>query len=335
MHHDETVNGGDRFGGAYRDATTDRTESNNFNFGDTIPDMNADNIEDGLFALGSVVGGGVAPLIASKEGLADTVDDFLDDYLLAGGGDLGTWPDGIDGVVEEMEIAEEELLWLKDPGAFGAPTTSASCSCAPAVMTALDDADAFLGGVNARSPQSADSIAAERMGGKEGFLGDGCLPTIDTHGDGHHVHSPAADEVGAHVQSAADGHSPTVRTAAVGISVPTPVFPVPAPEPAATLEAAPSSSETDSGSNLKENLRRQKVARYLEKKKRRVWSKVAPYKSRQRVANARPRHKGRFLPVESDFVPIVELQRRQRALFKQRQEASQQAAPGPTQAGDA
>lgn len=83
-----------------------------------------------------------------------------------------------------------------------------------------------------------------------------------------------------------------------------------------------SSDPTEERSTLssREQLRRLKVARYLEKKKRRQWSRTAPYKSRQVVANSRPRHKGRFLPLESEFVPIAELQRRQRASFKQQQE---------------
>lgn len=71
---------------------------------------------------------------------------------------------------------------------------------------------------------------------------------------------------------------------------------------------------------LKEQLRKQKVARYLAKRRRRKWTRAScSYKSRQRVANARPRHKGRFMPLESEFVPIAELQRRQRALMKQMQ----------------
>lgn len=72
--------------------------------------------------------------------------------------------------------------------------------------------------------------------------------------------------------------------------------------------------------SLKEQLRKQKVARYLAKRRRRKWTRAScSYESRQRVANARPRHKGRFMPLASEFVPIAELQRRQRALMKQMQ----------------
>lgn len=93
----------------------------------------------------------------------------------------------------------------------------------------------------------------------------------------------------------------------------------------AGCEAPTDPSDIHGQLSEQEKLRRQKVARYLEKKKRRQWSREAPYKNRQRVANSRPRHKGRFLPLESEFVPIVELQRRQRASLKLRQE---QQVPG-------
>lgn len=87
----------------------------------------------------------------------------------------------------------------------------------------------------------------------------------------------------------------------------------------------------DRGLSQKELVRRQKVERYLAKKKCRRWSRASSYQSRQRVANSRPRHKGRFLPLVSDFVPISELKRRQRALFAQQAEEQEekQASPQP------
>lgn len=81
----------------------------------------------------------------------------------------------------------------------------------------------------------------------------------------------------------------------------------------------------------KEQLRKLKVTLYLEKKTRRRWSKGASYQSRQRVANSRPRHKGRFLPLESDFLPIAEMQRRQRDLMKQRKEKAAAARAATTE----
>lgn len=57
----------------------------------------------------------------------------------------------------------------------------------------------------------------------------------------------------------------------------------------------------------KKKIRKQKVARYLEKKSRRRWCKGVSYKVRHDFAKVRPRYKGRFLPVENKFVPISEL----------------------------
>eukprot|EP00904_Undaria_pinnatifida_P012093 jgi/Undpi1/8013/HiC_scaffold_24.g10485.m1 len=89
--------------------------------------------------------------------------------------------------------------------------------------------------------------------------------------------------------------------------------------------------EDNGGLSQKELLRRQKVERYLAKKKSRRWSRASSYQSRQRVANNRPRHKGRFLPLVSDFVPISELKRRQRALMAQQAaEEEERQASFPT-----
>ncbi|CAM9350433.1 unnamed protein product [Ectocarpus sp. 8 AP-2014] len=88
--------------------------------------------------------------------------------------------------------------------------------------------------------------------------------------------------------------------------------------------------DADATVSVKEQVRRQKVARYLAKKQRRRWSKASSYQSRQRVANSRPRHKGRFLPLESEFVPIAELQRRQRVLMAQMREKAAAATAGAT-----
>jgi len=58
------------------------------------------------------------------------------------------------------------------------------------------------------------------------------------------------------------------------------------------------------------NIRKEKIDRYLEKKKKRKWSKKALYTSRQNVANSRPRINGRFLPIDSEFIPISEIHKR-------------------------
>lgn len=88
----------------------------------------------------------------------------------------------------------------------------------------------------------------------------------------------------------------------------------------------------------KERMRRQKVARYLEKKKRRRPVKDCSYPSRKRVANARPRDKGRFVPLESEFVSVAELQRRTRVRMLEMQQAAassqQEASVEDMSAGD-
>ena len=71
--------------------------------------------------------------------------------------------------------------------------------------------------------------------------------------------------------------------------------------------------------------RQVKIARYLAKRNRRCWVKTSSYESRKKVANGRLRHKGRFLPLISDFIPIAELQRRQRAMMKEMQEKAARA----------
>ena len=45
--------------------------------------------------------------------------------------------------------------------------------------------------------------------------------------------------------------------------------------------------------------RQQKIERYLYKRKRRCWNRKKRYEVRQSFANARPRHKGRFIPLNN------------------------------------
>ncbi|CAN0085813.1 unnamed protein product [Discosporangium mesarthrocarpum] len=83
-------------------------------------------------------------------------------------------------------------------------------------------------------------------------------------------------------------------------------------------------SHSHTQSELKAQRRRAAVERYLIKKKRRRWFLKADYSSRQRVARARPRVKGRFIRQESEFVPITELMRKSR---QQQDEEGTQALP--------
>ena len=49
---------------------------------------------------------------------------------------------------------------------------------------------------------------------------------------------------------------------------------------------------------LSKKERDKKVRKYLEKKKRRKWTKKVNYQSRKKVADSRPRYKGRFVSFE-------------------------------------
>lgn len=302
--HDETLKARGRFGGEFFDETVDGAEKK---FGEAVADTDMNNIE-GMFSE------------SNEEGLTHNVNGFLDEFrFYAGEAGLGAaTADGGDGV-EEVGVADEDLSWLEDFSEFSTPATSACVASAPVVMDVPDNGNVLLGGDSARS---GDPTAAGQ-GVERNFAVDvDFSSTMKMTGEGHCERAPGVDVASAKIRSTTDSHSQTVPTATVNISASPSTLVVPPCKPAADPKAA-SSCDGKSSSDLKEKLRRQKVARYLEKKKRRVWSKMAPYKSRQRVANARPRHKGRFLPLESDFVPIQELQRRQRAIFKQMQEASQ------------
>ena len=60
----------------------------------------------------------------------------------------------------------------------------------------------------------------------------------------------------------------------------------------------------------KEIIRKQKVAKYLEKKKRRCYKSKILYKERKSFAETRPRFQGRFLPIAAvEFVSVKELKR--------------------------
>lgn len=60
--------------------------------------------------------------------------------------------------------------------------------------------------------------------------------------------------------------------------------------------------------------RKEKVNRYLRKKMRRKWSKKINYHSRKKVADTRPRFKGRFVSVDQadEFNRKLELERQEK-----------------------
>ena len=61
----------------------------------------------------------------------------------------------------------------------------------------------------------------------------------------------------------------------------------------------------------KEIIRKQKVAKYLEKKKRRCNKRKILYKVRKSFAETRPRFQGRFLPIATvEFVSVKEFKKK-------------------------
>lgn len=330
MHNDEINRGGDAVFGMAFDAAGYKLDDNN-KFGFMNADIDMDNIEDLFFAPRApavVAAAAAAPGQANEEGLAHNVDDFIDDFLLLAGGTQGEAD--ADADAETMEVVDDDLSWLEDPRAFLSPATSAStvdtAAAGPqAVEVGVEQGDGgggeaavyFDNGVQpvAALPMTASAdVGSCSSGVMTAAVGISPSPTREfVLAAAAPISAPARAPAEAAASSAnTDGPTPAPARSVAST----------APPASAATAGASSSTDVESMAERKEKLRRQKVARYLEKKKRRVWSKSAPYKSRQRVANARPRHKGRFLPLESEFVPIAELQRRQRALFKQMQEAN-------------
>ena len=320
-------------------------------------DNNGDAINAGSVTKVDGTGGGVEPeqldVIEFSGGgndnhIADNVDGFLDDFL-ALVDDSGSGGEGMDDLMDTAGdsngsgnggIAEEDLCWLEDMdlAAFLPPP-------------AAPDAGLAGAGANNPLPSSAHEIAPapEAAVVEDGAAAATAVGGGDCDGAAGATQAELAGVVNNSAFDAGASPSPTglsaAGPAAVGVAP---------PALAGSGGGAGRTGHNDGGAaahdgggggggggdvdaagvSRKEQLRRQKVARYLAKKKTRQWSKakVSSYQSRQRVANSRPRHKGRFLPLESDFVPIAELQRRQRALMKQMQEKAAAAKAAATAA---
>ncbi|CAM9601599.1 unnamed protein product [Ectocarpus sp. 13 AM-2016] len=275
-------------------------------------------------------------LNGSGEGdIADNVDGFLDEFIaLAGNDDYG---DSI--MVEEgcgggggAAISEEDLVYLADMdldnflpagaaegasdagtgGGGGAPLSSSSVHEIEALP------DHVAGGGEVSAPVMTAAAAPPPLGaagGQGGVMGSpvaGGGAEVSGVGDVSPIRSVAAVEVVAAPGVNADGGG-AARRKGKGKHQDAAVA-------AAVTDWDGGDDDADATVSVKEQVRRQKVARYLAKKQKRRWSKASSYQSRQRVANSRPRHKGRFLPLESEFVPIAELQRRQRVLMAQMRE---------------
>lgn len=215
------------------------------------------------------------------EAVADDVDGFLHEFLYLANGSDENRSAIIGADSDDIVVTDADLAWLQDPDVF-----------MPSPM-------------NLEAPPDAGDESCKNVSGP-----------LKGSGGSVNEQSPEQPEES---EPAVEG-SPAMS--------PQPPSPPPSPDYGGMEETgADSSNDVDVSPTCKtrgtscsrDAVRREKVRRYLEKKKRRKWLRVASYKSRQRVANERPRLKGRFLPLESEFIPIAELQRRQRALVKQHQ----------------
>ncbi|CAB1117917.1 unnamed protein product [Ectocarpus sp. CCAP 1310/34] len=292
-------------------------------------------------------------LNVSGEGdIADNVDGFLDEFIaLAGDDDYGDSMMLEEGCEGEggAAISEEGLAYLADmdladflpAGSAKGASNAGTGGGGGAPRSPSSDheieilPDIVAGGGEASEPVMTAAAAAPppplaAAGGQGGVMGSpvaGGGAEVSGVGDVSPIRSVAAAAVAAVEVVAAPGVNADGGGAARR------------KEKAKHQDAAAAAAVTDWDGgdddadaivSLKEQVRRQKVARYLAKKQRRRWSKASCYQSRQRVANSRPRHKGRFLPLESEFVPIAEVQRRQRVLMAQMREKAAAATAAAT-----
>ncbi|CAN0545675.1 unnamed protein product [Ectocarpus sp. 12 AP-2014] len=284
-------------------------------------------------------------LDVSGEGdIADNVDGFLDEFIaLAGNDDYG---DSI--MVEEgceggggAAISEEDLAYLADMDladflpADAGPGGGGGAPLSPSSVHEIETLpDHVAGGGEVSAPVMTAAAAPPPLGaagGQGGVMGSpvaGGVAEVSGVGDVSPIRSVAAAVAVAAVEVVAapgvngDGGG-AARRKGKGKHQDAAVA-------AAVTDWDGGDDDADATVSVKEQVRRQKVARYLAKKQRRRWSKASSYQSRQRVANSRPRHKGRFLPLESEFVPIAELQRRQRVLMAQMREKAATATAAAT-----
>eukprot|EP00903_Cladosiphon_okamuranus_P017545 g16159.t1 len=285
--------------------------------------------------------------------IADNVDGFLDEFFAlvgsSGGGEtMDDFMDTDGNGNGSGDIAEVGLDWLDDmePSAFLPPHAAPDAADAGAATTPLPSSAHEI----ERVPEPAvvedgAAVAATAVAGGVAAPAEVTVATFETEGSSPHLSGEGS--------RAADG-SATAAVASppsAGLSAAAAAAAGAAPAPAlaggegeegrngyndggAVAQTGGGGIVDAAGVSRKEQLRRQKVARYLARRKNRQWSKAkaSSYQSRQRVANSRPRHKGRFLPLESDFVSVAELQRRQRAVMKQMQEKAAAKAAAEAEA---
>lgn len=296
-----------------------------------------------------------------KDVIVNDVDCFLDNFIAlacASGAPASissTDGQGGAGAVTVMEdVPDEDLAWLDDPHAFFPPApTSAGHEDAHVVDDDVICVDAVCAVAGRVAPVTDEASPCARLG-TPSVESVATAPTMETHGtctclDGvaaqaipllDHVVPVAAQQVfeaAPAVLVPAVGSqdlTATVGTAVAPISIDqdtpqssgsfSPVMAV-SVEPTRTAVPIVREVRDDGCHSPKEMLRRYKVARYLAKKAKRKWTRSGKplYQGRKHVANIRPRHKGRFMPMESNFMPLAELQRRRRTLSKQMQPQQQ------------
>ena len=250
--------------------------------------------------------------------IADGIDDFLDNFLVLAGSEPGSETDG-------MKIPEGDLdfAWLDnfdDLPSPSSPISEIAVSCASREnVSSLEDLSlaavlsvkppereltpAAAEAAVSAAAEAAVSAAAEAASAPIDPVACGAL--AQPYDGGLSMVAPSAT-------SAADGEGDgTGRYITVERAI---------PRRDITIDEGGGYALMNRGET-----RQAKIARYLAKRNRRCWTKASSYESRKKVANGRPRHKGRFLPLVSDFIPIAELQRRQRAMMKEMQEKAARA----------
>ena len=240
--------------------------------------------------------------------IADNIDDFLDDFLALASSEPGAGTNG-------MEILEGglELAWLAnldDLPSSSSPISEGAVSCGSRDNASSPSEDLSPAAVlSVAPPEQEPTFAAVEAAAAEAaaaaFDPVACGAPAQPFGGGLAEAAPAAT-------SATDGEDDGTGSY---ITV----------EPAIPRRDTTANEGCEDVLMNRGEARQIKIARYLAKRNRRCWVKASSYESRKKVANGRPRHKGRFLPLVSDFVSNAELQRRQRAMMKEMQEKAARA----------
>lgn len=253
------------------------------------------------------------------ENIANNVEDFLNDFLALAEGELDddlSMNMDMFSQVGDTEARTSPLLPVGEDVASGVEqdvfTSEAPSSTTMSVVPEPTAAAAPVSVVAA-----AVGITAPGTGG-----GD---PSGSPDVDVTEVSAPADVPVATTSSSTGDDSALTTSEPLATCSNTVPVTAVAATAPSHAPGFSMEGVSPTGGRSGTSNSRAAAIQRYLSKKSRRCWTKASSYKSRQRVANSRPRHKGRFVPQESNFVPIAELKRRQWMELKEKLDAAARA----------